>query len=82
MRWSMVMSVTSRMSGFVERSAVRTAILRMMAIAIADYGVHSCFVLDLGSRLKAEITMGFGDFSLATLGFFIHIESIIGLYSW
>lgn len=81
MRWSKIMGVTSRLLGFVERSAVRTAVLRMTAIAIAGYGIHSFIVLDLGSRLRAEITMNYWDFSQTTFGFFIHLSSIIGLFA-
>jgi hypothetical protein len=81
MRWSKIMGVTSRLFGFVERSAVRTTVLRMTAIAIAGYGIHSFIVLGLGSRLKAEITMNFWDFSRTTFEFFIHLSSIIGLFA-
>ncbi|UIY28466.1 DUF4405 domain-containing protein [Neorhizobium galegae] len=81
MRWSMIMGVTSRIPGLVDGSAVRTAILRTTGIAIAAYGIHSSFVLGLGSRLTAKITMNFWDFSQTTLGFFVQIGSIIGLYA-
>lgn len=53
----------------------------MIAIAIAGYGIHSSFVLGLSSRLKAEITLNFWDFSQMPLGFFIHIGSIVGLFA-
>ncbi|MCQ1571383.1 DUF4405 domain-containing protein [Neorhizobium galegae] len=79
MRWSMIMGVTSRIPGLVDGSAVRTAILRTIGIAIAAYGIHSSFVLGLGSRLTATITVNFWDFSQTTLGFFVQIGSIIGL---
>ncbi len=81
MRWSKIMGVTSRLFGFVERSAVRTAILQMTALAIAGYGINSFFVLGLRSRLKAEITMDFWGFSQAPLEFFVHLGSIIGLFA-
>ncbi|MEK1902683.1 MAG: hypothetical protein AAAB19_24275 [Rhizobium sp.] len=40
-------------------------------------GIHSSFVLGIGSRLMAEITKNFWDFSEPFLGFFLHIASIM-----
>jgi hypothetical protein len=81
MRWSKIMGATSRVFGFAERSAVRTAVLWITAIAIAGYGIHSFIILGLWSRLKAEITLNFWDFSQTTFGFLIHLSSIIGLFA-
>jgi Domain of unknown function (DUF4405) len=79
MRWSMIMGVTSGWLRISDRSNVRTAVLRTLAVAIAAYGIHSSFVIGIRSRLMAEITMNFWDFSQPSLGFFLHIASIMVL---
>ncbi|WP_348648612.1 DUF4405 domain-containing protein [Rhizobium sp. RHZ01] len=81
MRWSMIMGVTSGWLRISDRSNVRTAVLRTLAVAIAAYGIHSSFVIGVRSRLMAEITMNFWDFSQPSLGFFLHIASIMVLYA-
>lgn len=80
MRWSMIMGVTSGWLRINDRSNVRTAVLRTLTVAIAAYGIHSSFVIGIRSRLMAEITMNFWDFSQPSVGFFLHIASIIVLY--
>jgi len=76
MRWSMIMSVATGWLGISDGSNVRTAVLRTLAAAIAAYAIHSSFVIGIGSRLMAEITMNVWDFGQASLGFFLHITSI------
>ncbi|MEZ0000008.1 DUF4405 domain-containing protein [Sinorhizobium fredii] len=81
MRWSMIMGVMRGWLRISDWSNVRTAVLRTLAVAIAAYGIHSSFVIGIRSRLMAEITMNFWDFSQPSLGFFLHIASIIVLYA-
>lgn len=61
------------------QSNVRTVVLRTLVAAVASYGIRSSFVIGIGSRLMAEIRMNFWDFSQASLGFFLHIASIMVL---
>jgi hypothetical protein len=76
MRWSTVMAAASGWLRISGRSNVRTVFLRTLAAAIAAYAIHSSFVIGIGSRLMAEITMNVWDFGQASLGFFLHITSI------
>lgn len=79
MRWSMIMSVASGWFRISGRSKVRTAVLRTLAAAMAAYGIHSSFVIGIGSRLMAEITMNVWDFSQSSRGFFLRIASVMVL---
>lgn len=79
MRWSTVMAAISSTFGLYKPSKPRTALLRVAAVAIAVYGVHSSFVMGIGSKLVAEVTMDFWSFNEATFAFFVHQASIVGL---
>jgi len=80
MRWSMIMAVTRTIFRIYTPSTARAAFLRMVAVAIAAYGVHSLVAMDMGSKLTARITMNFWDFGQSTWGFFVHCGSIVGLW--
>jgi hypothetical protein len=80
LHWSMVMGVLRSAFGIAKRSTVRTAILRVVAVIIAAYGVHSSFEMTIGSKLVLHPTLDMWDFEESTLGFFVHYTSIIGLY--
>lgn len=56
--------------------------LRIAAFGIAVYGVHSSFVIGIGSKLAAQISIEFWDFEQSTIGFFVHHIAIVGLYAW
>ncbi|MBY2910858.1 hypothetical protein [Rhizobium leguminosarum] len=60
-------------------NAGRTWILRIVALSIAAYGVHSWVVVGTGSRLIAEMTMSFWNFEEAALRFFLHQSAVAGL---
>lgn len=80
MHWMMVMSAARSLFGITGKSAVRTAILRVLAVTIAAYGVQSSFAMSIGSKLILYFTFDFWDFREEAVGFFLHYMSIIGLY--
>lgn len=53
--------------------------LRTLAAAIAAYGIHSLFALNIGAKLLMQPTMEFWDFEAATPAFFSHLIGIVGL---
>jgi hypothetical protein len=79
LRWSMIMGVMQNLFGITAGSHVRTLLLRAAAFAIAAYGIHSASVIGLGAKLTATVTIDYWDFTVATLPFFIHLGSIMGL---
>jgi hypothetical protein len=62
-------------------SALRTSILRLLALAIAGHGVHSAFEMTFGSKLMLVVTLDMWDFNESTPGFFLNYFSIMGLYT-
>lgn len=80
LRWLMIMGVVRHLFGITSTNMVRTVCLRLLAFAIAVYGIHSASMVDLGAKLTATVTMDYWDFTVATLPFFIHVASIIGLW--
>lgn len=72
----MIMTAIGGWLAISERSAIRTAAVRIAAAAIAAYGIHGSFALGIGSRLMAEVTMQFWNFDEPTVGFFFHVASI------
>jgi hypothetical protein len=80
LRWSTIMTAMRSASGIATKSMSRTAIMRVIAVAIAACGVQSSFEIGIGSKLAAHITMNFWDFTESSLGFFVRLISIVGLY--
>lgn len=81
LRWSMIMNTVRGAFGITTNSTARAVALHVIAVAIAAYGVQSSFDMGIGSKLVAHITMDFWDFETSTLGFFLHVMSIVGLYA-
>jgi len=80
MRWSMIMATFRGLCGITTPNTVRVVLLRIAALAIAAYGIHSSIVMAIGSKLTAQVTMDFWDFEASTQGFFVHNTSILALY--
>ncbi|UVC18233.1 DUF4405 domain-containing protein [Mesorhizobium onobrychidis] len=81
LRWSVIMNAVRSKFGITTKSTARAVALRATAVAIAAYGVRSSFDMGIGSKLVAHVTMDFWDFENSTLGFFLRVLSIIGLYA-
>lgn len=79
MRWSMIMTFTRSWLRLGTPSACRTWIMRVVALSIAAYGIHSWKEVGTGSRLLAEMTLSFWNFEEAALHFFLHQGAVAGL---
>lgn len=80
MRWSMLMNLARNLCGLKGTSTLRTAVLRVITAAVAIQGIRSSFELGIGSKLTAQISIYFWDFNESTVGFFLHVAAIAGLY--
>jgi hypothetical protein len=77
--WGMVISSVKRMTGITGSSRIRTITLRIRAVLIVAYGVHSSFKGDMGSKLFIYNPFGwFSDDS--SIRFLIDHLSIMGIY--
>jgi hypothetical protein len=81
LHWPIVMGAVRGVLGIKGTSAARTWTLRAVTAAIAAYGVHSSFVMMMGSKLLNRPTLDMWDFSQAAQQFFAHYGSIVGLYA-
>lgn len=79
LRWPLLMAVTSRLLGIATPSAMRTVILRLVAIAIATQGMYSALALNLRYRLLFQMTLDWWSFEESVAGFFGHCLAVMGL---
>jgi hypothetical protein len=80
LRWPMIMGVGRNLFGISKSSAVRSFVLRLIAVIIAIHGVWSSFELGLGTKLAMRMTLDWWNFEDSVVGFFIHCIAIAGLY--
>ena len=73
------MAVTSKLLGIKHPNAVRTAVLRLVAIGIAVQGVYSAGALNLRSRLLFQLSLDWWNFEESVAGFFGHCAAFAGL---
>jgi hypothetical protein len=77
--WGIVLHSVRRMTGITGISRTRTLALRILAVLIVVYGVHSSFKGEMGSKLFIYNPFGwFSDDS--TIRFLIEHLSIMGIY--
>jgi Domain of unknown function (DUF4405) len=78
--WGMIINSVMRMTGITGTSRIRTIALRILAVLIVIYGVHSSSERDMGSKLTIYSPFGnwFNDDSI--IRFLIDNLSIIGIY--
>lgn len=77
--WGMIINSVRRMTGISGTSRIRTIALRILAVIIVAYGVHSSFEGDMGSKLFIYNPFGwFNDDT--TIRFLIDHLSIMGIY--
>ena len=79
LRWPLLMAVTSKLLGIKKPTAVRTAVLRLVAIGIAVQGVYSAGALNLRSRLLFQMSLDWWNFEESVAGFFGHCSAFAGL---
>lgn len=77
--WGIIMNSVRRMTGITNSSRIRTIVLRIFAVLIVAYGVHSSFEGEMGSKLFIYNPFGwYTDHS--TIKFLIDHLSIMGIY--
>jgi hypothetical protein len=79
LHWSMIMGIVRSWSSVTSNSKLRTLALRAAAAVIAAYGIHSLYVMNVGSKLFMQMTFEFRDFETSTPAFFLHHVAIVGL---
>ena len=79
-RWKRVMLAVGGALKLPPAGPLRRFALRLLAAAIAAYGVKSSFVMGVGGRLAMQMRLDGWDFEASTAGFFVHWVSIVGLY--
>jgi len=77
--WEMIINSVRKMTGLTSTSRIRTILLRLLAVLVVAYGMHSSFVGEMGSKLFIYTPFGwFNDHS--TFRFLIDHLSIMGIY--
>ena len=80
LRWPMLMGVARKLTGISQPKAIRTLVIRVIAVAVAAYGVWSSFKLAIGTKLSMQMTLDWWNFEESVAGFFIHCVAIAALY--
>lgn len=78
-RWAIVMNACRTMFGITNQNLARTIAARCAAVAIAMWGIRSCFEMAFGSKLMLTYSLDMWDFNESALGFFVNYASIVGL---
>ncbi len=80
-RWHRVMNAVKRRLRIANESRVREIVLRVVASALALYGLKSAFTIGIASKLTMQMSLEWWDFESSTAGFFLGWMSIIGLFA-
>lgn len=78
--WGMIVNSVRRMMGITGTSRIRTIGLRVFAVLIVTYGVHSSFEREMGSKLMIYNPFGSWSNDHSTIKFLIDYLSIMGIY--
>lgn len=78
LHWRMMMGMAGKM--MKKPSAVRTWTLRILALAIAAYGVYAFIKRDIGSYMLLKIQFVFFDFEEPLIVFLLDYMAIMGLF--
>lgn len=78
LHWRMMMGMAGKM--MKKPSAVRTWTLRILALAIAVYGVYAFIKQDIGSYMLLKIQFVFFDFEEPLIVFLLDYMAIMGLF--
>jgi hypothetical protein len=79
LHWSTIMGIVRRWSGVTSNSKLRAFVLCAAAAVIAAYGIHSLYVMNVGSKLFMRMMVEFWDSETSTPAFFLHHVAIVGL---
>ncbi|MGW9164926.1 DUF4405 domain-containing protein [Priestia megaterium] len=78
--WGTITNAVRKMTGITGMSHMRTIVLRVLAVLIVVYGVHTSFERDLGSKLIIYDPFGSYILDNSAMGFLIDYLSIMGIY--
>ncbi|MCX5568178.1 DUF4405 domain-containing protein [Kaistia nematophila] len=79
LHWSRVMAMTRSILRIRGESGLRAWILRMVATAFAAFGLWSCGVLNLITKLTWNYSLEFWDFADSVAPFFLHWGGVLAL---
>jgi hypothetical protein len=79
LRWPLLMAVARKLLGIEGANAVRTTVLRSIAVCIALQGVRSALALNLHARLLFQMSLDWWNFEESVAGFFGHCMAVAGL---
>lgn len=79
LQWSMIMGLVRGRLGLEANNRLRSWILRVLALGIAAYGVHSLLALNVGSKLLMQVAMGFTDFQVSSPVLLAQHSAVVGL---
>ncbi|MFP3669507.1 DUF4405 domain-containing protein [Priestia sp. SIMBA_032] len=78
--WGTIINAVRKMTGITGMSRMRTIVLRVLAVLIVVYGVHTSFERGLGSKLIIYDPFGSYILDNSAMGFLIDYLSIMGIY--
>ena len=81
-RWRMILAAVRNALGVRQGNAVRTAVMRLLAVAGAAAGLHSSYEMGIFGKLIARMSLEWWDFGESTIGFFLHHIAIMGLFAF
>ncbi len=77
-RWPMLMGVARTLLGIRKPNALRTLMLRGIAVAIAVHGAGSFRELGFETKLSMQMTLDWWNFEESVAAFFIHCAAVAG----
>ena len=81
LHWSMMMGTARKAVGIKGRSAVRTAVLRVLALFLAGFGVYAFWKNQIADYLFLKSQFVFFDFSQPPAQFFVEYLAMMGLFA-
>ncbi|RWQ35738.1 MAG: hypothetical protein EOS21_25245 [Mesorhizobium sp.] len=78
LQWSTIMGLVRGRLG-LEANRLRSWILRVLALGIAAYGVHSLLALNVASKLLMQVAMGFAGFQVSSPVLLAQHSAVVGL---
>ena len=81
LHWSMMLGTARKAVGIKGRSAVRTAVLRVLALFLAGFGVYAFWKNQIADYLFLKSQFVFFDFSQPPAQFFVEYLAMMGLFA-
>ena len=81
LHWSMIMGMAKKAAGIKRRSAVRTTVLRVLALFLAGFGVYAFRKNQIADYLFLKSQFVFFDFSQPSAQFFVEYLTMMGLFA-